>query len=208
MDSQVDTSSPPAALERSAPLPAVGAMTADNPEATKRTKWCERCNEVHPIESFRIATSVQTRNGVTKRYKSRHRICKRCMDKRRGKNKVKNNKAVNSKLQAMLAKAANSKTIDVAHISEVAAALTAKAGGVDRATSLWWAQIELAMELEPGKRDTIKNFEGWANLILKSTENRQTAPDVTGMTTDDIQRELRRLALEQGDNLERLHGDN
>ncbi len=202
-------SSTPASTERSAPLPEVGAtVEMPLPVSGKRTKWCEGCNQVHPVENFKVATSVRTRYGETKRYRSRHRLCKECVSARRKKIKAGKNRAVDSKLQAMLARAANSKTIDVAHISEVAAALTAKMGGVDKVAENWAAHIEIAMTEAPGKRDTIKNFEAWANLILKSTENRQSAPDVTGMETDDIRRELRRLALEQGDNLERLHGAN
>lgn len=173
-----------------------------------RTKWCVGCNQVLPRDSFgKNFTTNTLRSGERKKSFTRARICKECAKVRKAKRDIAKRKENSDRLQGMLGRMAGSKNIDVAHISEVAAALTTYMGGVEPAAKAWAANIEVANEIAPGKRDTIKNYEGWANLILKSTENRQTAPDVVGMTTEDIEREMRRLFLEQ-DSLERMSGEN
>ena len=195
--------------DTSSASPAMAGEGCSSP-ASARVKWCEGCAQVLPLDRFYVTKKKvpDPVTGIVKTTKSRFKICKECRRKQALSQRKAKRKELSDNLQAILARAANSKTIDVAHISEVAAALTAKLGGVDATAEHWAANIQLANEIAPGKRDTIKNYEAWANLILKSTENRQTAPDVTGMTTEDIERELRKLVLEQGDNLERLSGAN
>lgn len=86
--------------------------------------------------------------------------------------------------------------IDAPHISEYVATLVQQLGGLRAMAATHARQIEIAIEEDPGGRRVLDHFKVLANLITASTEHRQSAPDVEGLTDDEIIAEFQVLSMQ------------
>lgn len=86
--------------------------------------------------------------------------------------------------------------IDVPHISELTAQMIKRFGGLEQMTVEWKTCIDAAMRANPGSKTVLDQFYALAKLVLMSTEHRQSAPDLAGVTEAELESEMRVLMQE------------
>ena len=86
--------------------------------------------------------------------------------------------------------------IDAPHISEYVATLVKELGGLQHLAEMHATQVRHAIDDDPGSKKVLDHFKVLANLITASTEHRQSAPDVEGLTDDEIIAEFQLLTMQ------------
>jgi hypothetical protein len=87
--------------------------------------------------------------------------------------------------------------IDVPHISEVAAVVIKKLGGLEKFSDIWVENFNKVTTDSKGKKVALDAISAISKLIQISTEHRQTAPDLASMTDEELDRESRRMMFAQ-----------
>lgn len=159
-------------------------MSDENYNPVPRERVCGRCLKVVPNTDFPPDSDMcnkccerLTAEDATQRYEElRQLLC---------------GKAVHR----MIAERRGTK-IDAPHISEYVATLVQQLGGLQQMAETHARQIEIAIEDEPGSRKVLDHFKTLANLITASTEHRQSAPDVEGLTDEEIIAEFQVLTMQ------------
>ncbi len=145
---------------------------------------CARCNRLLSVEDFtpgsnccKSCNELLTQEEANKRYEEmRQLMCTRAV-------------------RGMVAERSGRK-IDAPHISEYVATLVKKLGGLDAMAELHVKQLKAAIEDTPGSARVLDHFKAIANMINASTEHRQSAPDVEGLTEEEIIAEVKVLSME------------
>jgi hypothetical protein len=86
--------------------------------------------------------------------------------------------------------------INAPHISEVVAKGVELLGGVDGMMRMYTDALKASYEEDPASRKTLDHLRKFVDLIVASTEHRKSAPDVEGLSDDEILAEYRTLALQ------------
>ncbi|MFA7177011.1 MAG: hypothetical protein WC114_07180 [Smithellaceae bacterium] len=147
-------------------------------------RLCARCNRLVSIEDFtgdslncNSCNQLLTQEDANKRYEDmRQLMCTRAV-------------------RGMVAERTGKK-IDAPHISEYVATLVKKLGGLEAMADLHVEQLKAAIEDTPGSARVLDHFKAIVNMINASTEHRQSAPDVEGLTEDEIIAEFKVLSME------------
>lgn len=102
-----------------------------------------------------------------------------------------------------------SRTIDAPHISELCEAMTKKYGGIDAVATAWKSQIDAAASSQPGSKVALDAFRAYMNLVLYSTQNRASAPDVATMSQEELRHEMMEMVLRMvsADDTGDMHGE-
>ncbi len=103
---------------------------------------------------------------------------------------IRKKKAEEKQTLRLLVTALRGKSINAPHISELTEQAVVLFGGVEGLAIAWKQQIDEAIKVRPGSKTVLDAFYSIAKLIQLSTENRHTAPDLEGMSDEDIAAEL------------------
>jgi len=135
------------------------------------TKLCARCNQLRPIHDFHDEFR-----------------CNQCYTDLTA-------LEANKKLKEIQHVLCNT-TLRVPHISEVVAKGVELLGGVNGLMTMYTDALKASYEEDPGSRKTLDHLRKFVDLIVASTEHRKSAPDVEGLSDDEIIAEYRTLALQ------------
>ena len=80
--------------------------------------------------------------------------------------------------------------IEVPHTSEVAAEMMRLYGGLSQFCSEWKQDIDAMRVDRPGSKSVIDSKMAIVKLIIESTNQRDSAPDLAGMTDEELETEL------------------
>lgn len=140
------------------------------------------CGEAKPSDQFKLV-----RQGSITRRMRRCISCRLIVRRARngGKKRAKSRQAVNG-----LVKQLKTARIEVPHISELASGIIQRFGGLDRFCERWLMQIETTLALNPASRAAMDCFRDVSHLVVQSTVNRQTAPDVQELSDEEMAQEL------------------
>jgi hypothetical protein len=147
------------------------------------TKLCARCNQLRPIHDFhdefrcnQCYTDLTALEANKKLKEIQHVLC-------------------NTTLRVMAADRKGER-INAPHISEVVAKGVELLGGVNGLMTMYTDALKASYEEDPGSRKTLDHLRKFVDLIVASTEHRKSAPDVEGLSDDEIIAEYRTLALQ------------
>lgn len=138
-------------------------------------RLCALCEQLCQLEEF----------------KDGNIYCKRCSHKFANRNLgAERRKALRAYMDGVVSQV-KQKKIDVPHISEAASQFLKKFhGGVEGWVEQYYEDMQLLRKNYPGSPHVMRVHEQIAKLVKWSTENRSTAPDVHGMSDDQIKAEL------------------
>jgi hypothetical protein len=158
-------------------------MLTDPPVIEHMQRVCVECNRLLDNSEF------VTRNSL------KCNACIRRLKAWEAEQQVEELKQVlaNTTLRAM---AADRKgvAINAPHISEAIALGIQKLGGLDGFMEMYTSALKASYDEDPGSRKTLDHLRKFTDLITASTEHRSTAPDVEGMTDEEILAEYKVLA--------------
>ncbi|MEA3351199.1 MAG: hypothetical protein U9Q82_11295 [Chloroflexota bacterium] len=144
-------------------------------------RQCATCGEMRPTTEFRDAPGAPLFASCRKCRKGELAL----LDQR-GK-QVKN-------LAKQLVAEARGEYIKSPHITEINAEMFKQAGGVKEFCELWWEQIKEAIVTKAGSRTVLDQFTNISKLAKAATELRDSAPDVSYMTDEELGQEMLKLA--------------
>ena len=117
--------------------------------------------------------------------------CRRCaqMMRKRNKREGQRQRLAESRLKELIS-AARGQKINAPHVSEICEGMINTFGGVESFCNEWKLQIDIAMENRPGSKMVLDHFYTLFKMVATSTENRDTAPDVAGLSDDELAAEM------------------
>lgn len=142
-----------------------------------------------PIGCGRLLTSGNFATEVSKR-------CRECENKttatemRKAERKAEERKQMLKSFVASMVGREREDQIDVPHISELAAEMLKKFGGLSPFAQSWFSEIQAARAMKPGSKTVLDQYAAIGKLIKYSTENRHSAPDAYSMSDEEIAEEL------------------
>jgi len=142
---------------------------------------CPSCRLMKPLAEFDYT-------------KSNIRICCiECVEQdKQTKKLVKATARRDEALKMVIAEVSGTK-INVPHISELAAEMVHQLGGLEEFCQLWKYHIYACLERNPASNTLASNLKALSNMILQSTQERMTAPDVQTLTDEELEKELQTL---------------
>lgn len=142
-------------------------------------RYCPACNTwLVKDENFR-------KNGS-----GRRELCAPC-DKNR--NIEKRQKLIRGATQQLIKQLGGGKPvagIEVPHTSEMASAIVKNLGGLEGLAQMYTDAMQASYASDPTSKVTLEYFKLTAGIITKSTDQRETAPDVAQMSDEDLNVEL------------------
>lgn len=87
------------------------------------------------------------------------------------------------------------KPIDAPHISEMVEQVMTCFGGTQAFAEFYHDQIIKASVRAPGSKTVLDGCKAIAQMVSQSTKHRHTAPDVSMLTDEDLEREAKALVL-------------
>lgn len=142
-------------------------------------RYCPKCKEWKEKEiHFR-------KNGS-----GRRELCSPCDTKR---NIEKRQKLIRGATQNLIKQLGGGKPvagIEVPHTSEMAESIVKNLGGLAGLTEMYTNAMKAAYATDPTSKVTLEYFKLTAGIITKSTDQRESAPDVAQMSDDDLNQEL------------------
>ena len=136
--------------------------------------------------------------GKTKKPKDMHPVsrntCLRCNKSRR--QDIKTAEAEKNKRTAFktLVAGIRGNRINVPHTSEVAAEMIRLYGGLGEFCSEWKADLDSLRLEKPGSKAVLDAKAAVLKLVVESTNQRDSAPDLAGLSDDDLEKEFAGLA--------------
>ncbi len=153
------------------------------PAAEATIRVCEQCNQLRPLAEFfgkdhtcKTCHQLLTQEDANKR-------CERL------------EQALTHKALAMMATRAKRERLTAPHITEAVSILVRDLGGLEGMIGKYVDHILRAAEDKPGSRLVLDQFRYVTQLIIASTEHRGTAPDVAGMTDEELEAEFATISL-------------
>lgn len=140
-------------------------------------KICNLCGDTKPIEQFRW------KDKKAGRREGKCRSCSLAHDRKLAEEKK---AALREEGLKGLVQQLRQAKIDAPHISEYVATLVKKLGGIDVLAQTQVDQIEMLLELKPGSTAAVNAIERVVKLIVASTENRDSAPDLAQITDEQL----------------------
>lgn len=84
------------------------------------------------------------------------------------------------------------------HISELAATMVHKLGGIEKFTDRWIEHLDHLMHENTSSRTVLDNLRAISTLIKHATDTQESAPDVESLTDEEIASEIRRYIQDFG----------
>ena len=84
--------------------------------------------------------------------------------------------------------------INVPHTSELAAEMIRLYGGLERFCSEWKTDLDALRSEKPGSKAVLDAKASILKLIVDSTNQRESAPDLAGLSDEDLEKEFAGLA--------------
>lgn len=144
------------------------------------TLICHICREYFPLSDF-----TRTRLG------GYGEVCSECRPALQGAKHEARRRQVLTALVKQYSQGIKSDKIEVPHTSELAEAISRKIGGSDAFADLFVENMQQACASEPGGKTALGYMRTFTELIVRSTDQRETAPDVNVLTEDELEGELR-----------------
>lgn len=142
-------------------------------------RWCVGCQGLKDKTEFK--------QHANKGYSEN---CKACLKRIEAGQHENNLKKASKEILKGFAEALTSKKIEVPHTSELAAAIVGLHGGVGGVADFIYTQGKTAADERPGSRLSLEYCKMLTGLVVKSTEQRQTAPDVANLPDEEIERQI------------------
>jgi len=120
--------------------------------------------------------------------------CKECRRKKGRERSLETSKVARRTAFKALVAGIRGNKINVPHTSEVAAEMIRLYGGVDKFCSEWKADLDSLRMDKPGSKAVIDAKAAVLKLIVDSTSQRDSAPDLAGMSDDDLEKEFAGMA--------------
>lgn len=143
---------------------------------TETQRVCVICREVLHIDKFSIG-----RDGY------RSETCNRCEPEYQALRLEEKRRLT---LEEVVRKLGSTKQIKVSHTSELAAQIEKEIGGIEEFAKLFALNMTSACTAEPGSKTALEYQKSFIALITKSTEQRETAPDVPLLSDEQLTDEL------------------
>ena len=122
------------------------------------------------------------------------KICKQCRrEESRDKSLETSRVARRTAFKALVAGIRGNR-INVPHTSEVAAEMIKLFGGLERFCSEWKADLDSLRMEKPGSKAVLDAKAAILKLVVDSTNQRDSAPDLAGLSDEDLEKEFAGLA--------------
>ncbi len=151
---------------------------------TETQRMCIVCREVLHISQF-SERSAQYKPWSEIPYRAE--VCKGCDSAYQAARKEEKKKKV---LEEVIRKLGATKQIEVPHTSELAAAISKQIGGPDKFAEMFARNMDSACTANPGSKTALEYMKTFKDLIVKSTDQRETAPDVPLLSDEQLEVEL------------------
>lgn len=146
---------------------------------------CVRCETLKPPHQF--PESAHSKEG-------RGNTCYTCLlNDRRAKLVEHKNKSAGKVFSVLMGEMR--KPIDAPHISEMVEQVLHKFGGVEAFATFYYDQMMKAAVRTPGSKTVLDACKAVTQMVNNSTKHRHTAPDVSLLSDEDLEREARQLVL-------------
>jgi len=149
---------------------------ASEQNLTETQRLCVICREVLHVDNF-------SKGGDG----SRSEVCRRCKPEYEGLRREEKRKKV---LEEVIRKLGATKQIEVPHTSELAAAISKEIGGPEKFAELFAKNMNSACTANPGSKTALEYMKTFKDLIVKATDQRETAPDVPLLSDEQLEEEL------------------
>ena len=143
---------------------------------------CVTCGMPYPEESFGRNTDNTARLDCPK--------CRRAIEKEGDQKRLSRDK---SRVFSELARRLRGDKINVPHTAELAASMLATYGTLEEFCREWKSEIDAA---PAGSKTKLDQFYAIAKLIAESTRQRDSRPDLDGMSDEDLSNEFLGLFVE------------
>lgn len=140
---------------------------------------CRFCGKTKPVSEM----SKRAKNG-----------CMDCMRQRRKDAKVEVAEQNKRTAFKTLVAGIRGNKINVPHTSEVAAEMIRLYGGLGEFCSEWKADLDALRMEKPGSKAVLDAKSAVLKLVVESTHQRDSAPDLAGLTDEELEKELAGLA--------------
>jgi len=160
-------------------------MSSERPVIEATHRLCAECNEVRPCAEFARDDDLTCTH------------CHSRLTTQEANRRLEEVQAVlaNTTLRFMATERKGTH-IDAPHISEAVALGVRKLGGLEGLMTLYTDAVKASYEQDRASRKTLDHLWKFLQLITASTEHRQTAPDVEGLSEEEILAEYQTLALQ------------
>tara|TARA_R110002051_G_scaffold25842_2_gene62752 strand:- start:564 stop:1130 length:567 start_codon:yes stop_codon:yes gene_type:complete len=152
-------------------------MTTDNQFGTKFT--CEMCGVTKPPEEMR--------SGM--------KNCHLCMRAKAQDQRFEVSKVARRTAFKTLVAGIRGNQINVPHTSEVAAEMIRLFGGLERFCAEWKTDLDLLRVEKPGSKSVLDTKAAILKLIVESTNQRDSAPDLAGLSDQELEKEFAGIAV-------------
>lgn len=142
-------------------------------------RFCVGCKKWQPKED----SYAKNGNGFRE-------LCKVCYRIRQNEKRTLLTKAAMGKLVKQLVSGKATTHIDVPHTSEMASGIVKSLGGLDGFVELYTNAMKAAYTENPTSKVTLEYMKLTAGIVTKSTDQRESAPDVAQMNEDELNTEL------------------
>ena len=142
-------------------------------------RWCVGCNQLKDKTEF----EKRSNNNYSEN-------CKACLKRIEAGKHENNLKKAAKEILRGFAGALSTNRIEVPHTSELAAAIVERHGGVGGVADFIYIQGKTAADEKPGSRMALEYCKMLTNLVVKSTDQRETAPDVANLADEEIERQI------------------
>lgn len=147
-------------------------------EAFGAERFCQACRRTLPLSAF---------SRSQKKYYPECKECRAILDaeaKRRQLGKK------HDAFFKQLALQIKGKKLNVPHVSEVGAGILEQFGSLEEFCRRWYEQIDKAPD---GSKTKLDGYRAFYQIFHDSTLNRESAPDISDMTDDELAAELQSL---------------
>lgn len=142
------------------------------------TRHCPGCNIARPANEFYADDRLYTH-------------CASCRANYKAESDARRQKLIQE-----FRKKLTSERIDVPHISQFAEALLKEFGGVHEFCRLYREQADIAFDKRGGSLTSFRYLQAVMEAVRRSTEHRQSAPDVSLLSDDELEGEIKSLYME------------
>jgi hypothetical protein len=116
--------------------------------------------------------------------------CKTCVNKKKVLAKLHKRTQDRRTAFATLVAGIRGNKIEVPHTSELAAEMIRLYGGLGRFCKEWKADLDALRTQRPGTKAVIDSKLAIIKLVVESTNQRDSAPDLAGLSDEDLEKEL------------------
>lgn len=142
-------------------------------------RYCPCCKEWKPKDEHFLKTA-----------QGRRELCTPCYRLRQNEKRSKLVKAACTQLVKQLVSGKVVEQIEVPHTSELASHVVKGFGGVEGLAEMYVNAAKASYAENPTSKVTLEWMKVTKDLVVKSTEQRESAPDVAQMDEDELNNEL------------------